>query len=60
MDALLAVVADALHEILAQVLRLFSGDHFGDYRHVQALFVRNAGGRKVNVTPPTLLNDSPK
>ena len=57
---MLAIVADALHEILAQVFRLLSGDHFGDNRHVQALFVRDAGRRKVNVTPPTLLNDSQK
>nr|DAH06155.1 MAG TPA: hypothetical protein [Bacteriophage sp.] len=49
LDALLAVVSHALHEILTQVFWLLSGYHFGDYRHVQALFVGDAGRGKVNV-----------
>jgi len=30
-------------------LRLFSGDYFGNDRHVKALFVGDAGPGKVNV-----------
>ncbi len=49
MDALLAVVADALYEILAQVFRLLSGYLLRYHGLIQALFVGDAGGCEINV-----------
>lgn len=49
MDALLSIVADTLHKVVPEVFGLLSGYHLGDNRHVQALFVGDAGRGEVYV-----------
>ncbi len=49
LDALLAIVAHALHEVVPEVLWLLSGHLLRYHRHVQPFFVGDAGSCEVDV-----------